>query len=109
MRSLRDILCRAISEHFVAFADALDYMYSNVLRRKSQCFTFLYVNICIVPYTESDLSLRSSGIARVNEGSRITDLPATHSCIDRWNEPYLSLLPAAERHRTLAGTRFPSR
>jgi len=47
-------------------------------------------------------------MARVNEGS--DSLPATHTFIHKWNEPYLPLLPikAAEHHRTLAGTHFPS-
>ena len=35
-------------------------------------------------------------------------LPATDTFIHNWNEPYLPLLPAAERRRTLAGTHFPS-
>ena len=39
-----------------------------------------------------------------------TVLPATHTFIHKWNEPYLPLYsPAAEHHRTLAGTHFPSR
>jgi len=29
-------------------------------------------------------------------------LPATDKFIDKWNEPYLPLLPATEHHRTLA-------
>ena len=35
-------------------------------------------------------------------------LPATHMFTYKWNEPYLPLTPAAERHRTLAGAHFPS-
>jgi len=38
-----------------------------------------------------------------------TVLPATHTFIHEWNEPYLPLLPAAEHDRTLAGTHFASR
>jgi len=36
-------------------------------------------------------------------------LPATDAFIHTWNEPYLPLLPAAERRRTLAGTHFAFR
>ena len=31
-----------------------------------------------------------------------TVLPATDTFIHKWNEPYLPLLPSAERHRTMA-------
>jgi len=37
-----------------------------------------------------------------------TVLPATHTFIHKWNEPYLHLTPAADYHCTLAGTHFPS-
>jgi len=46
-------------------------------------------------------------MARVNEGS-LEILPATHTFIHKWNEPYLLYSSAAESHRTLAGTHFPS-
>jgi len=36
-----------------------------------------------------------------------TVLRTTHTCVHRWVEPCLSLLPAAEHHHTLAGTHFP--
>jgi len=39
-----------------------------------------------------DSSLKRSRIARVNEGSY--SLPATHTFIRKWNEPYLPLLPS---------------
>jgi len=40
-----------------------------------------------------------------------TVLPATHTFIHKWNEPYLPLLPSrrASPHFAVAGTRFPSR
>jgi len=38
-----------------------------------------------------------------------TVLPAVHTFIHKWNEPYLPLLPDAERYRTLDGICFPSR
>jgi len=38
-----------------------------------------------------------------------TALPATHTFICIWNEPLCLYPPAAEHHRTLAGTHFPSR
>jgi len=46
-------------------------------------------------------------MTRVNEGSH-THLPATHTLIHKWNEPWHICLysPAAERHRTLAGLIF---
>jgi len=34
----------------------------------------------------SDLSLRRSGMARVNAGSQV--LPATHTFVHKWNEPF---------------------
>jgi len=37
-------------------------------------------------------SLKRSGMARVNEGSQV--LPATHTFIHKWHEPYLPLLPS---------------
>jgi len=46
-------------------------------------------------------------MARANEDHTV--LPAIHTFINKWNEPYLPLLPAAEQHRTLAGIHFPSR
>jgi len=38
-------------------------------------------------------------------------LPATHTSIYTWNEPYLPLLPSCRASLTalLAGTHFPSR
>jgi len=62
------------------------------------------------------VDLRRSYITRYNNSNRKqtlfqmrnhTVLPATHSFIHKWNEPYLLLTPAAEHHRTLAGTHFP--
>jgi len=38
-----------------------------------------------------------------------TVLPATHTFIQKWNEPYLLYFLTTARHHTLAGTHFPSR
>jgi len=35
-------------------------------------------------------------------------LPATHTFIHKWNEPYLPLLPICRAFTALAGTHFPS-
>ena len=60
--------------------------------------------ICIPFSTEFDLS-PSAQVSHVL--TRITQcLPTTHTFIHKWNEPHLPLLPAAEHHRTLAGTHF---
>ena len=47
-----------------------------------------YMSICIALYHDS--SLKPSGMARVNEDHTV--LPATHTFIHKWNEPYLPLL-----------------
>ena len=49
-------------------------------------------------------SLKRSDMARVNEGHTV--LPATHTFV-HMNRTCL-YTPATERHRTLAGTHFPS-
>jgi len=49
-------------------------------------------------------SLKRSGIARANEGSH--SLPATHTFIYKWNEPYLPLLPSCRV--SPHSTHFPS-
>jgi len=36
-----------------------------------------------------------------------TVLPATHTFIHKWNEPYLPLLPSYRTSPQLAGTHFP--
>jgi len=56
-----------------------------------------------------DSSLKRSGMARVNEGSHsFSYLPPTRLCTSGMNHTCL-YFPAAEHHRTLADTHFPSR
>jgi len=38
-----------------------------------------------------------------------TVLPAIHTFIHKWNEPYLAFPPQPQSVTTLAGTHFPSR
>jgi len=51
----------------------------------------------------SSLKRSDIGLARVNEGSHCFYLPPTRLSTSGMNSP------AAEHHRTLAGTHFPSR
>ena len=61
----------------------------------------------IMSFIMSDSSLRRSSMARVNEGSySFTCHPHVYPQVE-WTMP--ALLPAAEGHRTLAGTHFLSR
>jgi len=63
-------------------------------------------NISIALY--SDSSLKRSGMARVNKGSHSFYLLPTRASI--YGMSHISLyFPAAEHHRTLAGTHLPSR
>jgi len=54
----------------------------------------------------STFTTKALRVAHVNEEAH--SLTATHTFIHEWNEPSCLRSPAAEHHRTLAGTHFPS-
>jgi len=74
----------------------LDLLYSSYLRQRYE------VNgICMCAML---FSKRLGRLTRVNEGSHRFTLPLTR--LSTWNEPSCLYSPAAEHHRTLAGTHF---
>jgi len=83
-------------------------------RKHTHCLYFLLIRSITwsKPHLRSVLlswsSRKRSGMARANTGSRSV-LPATHTFIHEWNEPYLLYLQAAELRSPLAGTHFAVR
>jgi len=102
-----------VSDTSISAIAGVDAVYG---RRMSVCLATIDVSLdhlkvkskvspILACFIMSCSSLRRSGMARLNKDQ--TDLPATHTYVDYWNEPYLSILPSHTASQPFGQYSFP--